>query len=147
MRLRKKQHRPGCHIDIAPLIDVVFLLIIFFMVVAQFTQAELEALELPSAEQADLPDATLQSRLVVNVHADGRIIIASRNQTLDSFRQFLRRELSQRSPEQISVLIRADRRTSWEAVRPLLTICAEHQIIRIRVAVVDAEPIETNARD
>ena len=51
MRLRKRKPEYGCEINIAPLIDVVFLLIIFFLTVSHITQLQVEPLSLPEAEE------------------------------------------------------------------------------------------------
>ena len=69
MRLRKKHHLQGVEINIAPLIDVVLLLIIFFMVIAQFTRLEVEALELPKAQHGDSPSDPLDRQIIVNMHS------------------------------------------------------------------------------
>ena len=68
------------HIEITPMIDVVFLLIIFFMTTAQFarmTRAEL-ALPIEPGEQERAPE---EAGLVINLTQAGEIIVS--DQTLD----------------------------------------------------------------
>jgi len=45
VRLHRAKREYGCQINIAPLIDVVFLLIIFFLTVSHITQVRVEALD------------------------------------------------------------------------------------------------------
>lgn len=137
MRLRKRIQLHSYQIGIAPLIDVVFLLIIFFMVVSQFTQIEIEALELPPAAQGERPSDPLDKQVILNVHQDGRIRIASLDYTVESFENLLRSKLQQIPSEDLSILIRADRQTPWRLVRPLLEACARNAISRVRVAVTE----------
>ncbi|MEO0662385.1 MAG: biopolymer transporter ExbD, partial [Planctomycetota bacterium] len=58
MNLAKHDAETDMDMDMTPMIDVVFLLIIFFMVITDLTQRDLEDLHLPLAEQAtpDKPD-------------------------------------------------------------------------------------------
>ena len=137
MRLRKKQHLPGTEINIAPLIDVVFLLIIFFMVISQFTQIEIEALELPEAGQGNRPTDLLDRQIIINVYQDGRIMIAGDRYTANSFEQLLKAKLVKYAAGDITVLIRADQQTPWNAVSEIMKGCARQSVTRVRVAVVD----------
>lgn len=135
MRLRKKHRLPGVGINIAPLIDVVLLLIIFFMVIAQFTRVEIEALELPEAQQGDSRGDPLDRQVVINLHKDGRIVIAGAQYSADGFGQLLQEKLTKYAASEITVLIRADRQTPWAKVRELMEVCAGRAITRVRVAV------------
>jgi len=137
MRLRKRIQLHSYEIGIAPLIDVVFLLIIFFMVVSQFTQIEIEALELPPATQGERPSDPLDKQIILNVHQDGRIRIASQDYSVDLFENLLRSKLQQFPGEDLSILIRADRQTPWRLVRPLMEACGRNAISQIRYAVTE----------
>ncbi|MBN1845518.1 MAG: biopolymer transporter ExbD [Sedimentisphaerales bacterium] len=139
MRLRKRPHLYGIDINIAPLIDVVFLLIIFFMVVSQFTQMEIEALELPQATQGDRPGQPLDRQVILNVFADGRLMIAGQPYDHQQLTWLLQRKTRRIPAGEISVLIRADRATPWRQVRELLQLCAAQSIQHVRVAVLDAD--------
>ncbi len=68
-------------INIAPLIDVVFLLLIFFMLTTSFLEEEAIVLQLPSASTKALP-AT--DRIVVTIDADGSIKLNDESLPLDS---------------------------------------------------------------
>ena len=54
MRLHRAKREYGCQINIAPLIDVVFLLIIFFLTVSHITQVRVEALSYGASRRFDL---------------------------------------------------------------------------------------------
>jgi len=136
MRLRKPQRPFGSEINIAPLIDVVFLLIIFFMTVTQFAHVELEdAIEPPEA-RPPADNSPLPGRLVVNVHADGRIVVLGQTRTQQQLDELLTDLLKGRQPGDVSVLVRGDRRLPWRTAASILSACSARGINRVRVATV-----------
>ena len=76
MNLSKHDPETEMEMDMTPMIDVVFLLIIFFMIITDMTQQDLEELVLPMAQFAreDKPDP-LKYRPIINIQYDGKIII------------------------------------------------------------------------
>ena len=122
--------------DMTPMIDVVFQLIIFFMLVNDMTQQDLAELKLPSAEEA-VKDELTQGRLTINILKDGVIEIKrSKLGTLDDpatqqfVRELLAREvkLGKLEPDGTSerpILIRADQQTEFKHIQKLMRICGE----------------------
>ncbi len=141
MRLHRPPRFQGARINIAPLIDVVFLLIIFSMTITQFKRAEFEKLELPRATQGrDLPDAAV--RLTVNVGHDGRIVMDGREWSPAGLDAMLAEHARRHGGASIDVLLRGDRRVDWHAVREVMSACGRQGIGRVRLAVADA-PADT----
>ncbi len=134
MRLRKAQRAYGYEINIAPLIDVVFLLIIFFMTVSQITRVEVTPLDLPEAKMNEPPQV---GRLVINVRQDGRISCEGRSYTVESLQAMLAVGAEHRKPGDVSVLIRGDRRLPWATAARILQACAASRIDRVHIAVVE----------
>lgn len=98
-------------VDITAMIDVVFLLIIFFMTTAQFAKLTRTDIDLPRerGEQQAAPD---ESGLVINIDERGEIVVASRTVSFDELEQIVRGELRkdpQRPASQLKLLLRADR--------------------------------------
>lgn len=139
MQLRKTIRKPGGEIEIAPLIDVVFLLIIFFMIVSQMVHAEIEEVNLPTAESGDPVDEAQPGRIIVNVRDGGELVIAGRVHTQETFAELLAEEVRMRRAENVSVLIRGDSKAPWEAVGRVMRACAQRGVSRVRVAVRDVE--------
>ena len=142
MRLHKRRRSYGCEINLAPLIDIVFLLIIFFMTVSQISRVQVETVNLPEAESGERSKPLLSGRLVVNVHKDGRISVLGRNRSLAAFRALLAEVVRGRNPDDIAVLVRGDRELPWDTAGAILKACAAQGIYRARVAVV--RPGEAN---
>ena len=98
-------------VDITAMIDVVFLLIIFFMTTAQVAQLTHTEIDLPleRGDQRTTPD---EAGLVINISASGEIIVASRVIGLAELEGIVRSEIRkdpQRPADQLKLLLRADR--------------------------------------
>ena len=137
MRLRKRKHEYGCEINIAPLIDVVFLLIIFFLTVSHITELQVEPLSLPEAEEGRKPEAEAPSRIIVNVRKDGRILALGKDHSIDSLQQLLINEKDRSGRDDVSVLLRGDRATSWTKISEIMHMCTGNGISQISVAVTE----------
>lgn len=134
MLLFKRVHKHGAGINIASLIDVFFLLIIFFMLISQVTPVETD-LELPEAETGRLGAETESKRVVFNVRGDGGLLMLGETVSMEDAHSLLSAEVSARGPENVEVLIRGDRSVDWRHVARVLDICTTNGIMRVRVAV------------
>ncbi len=137
MRLGKPTRGGNDEINMAPMIDIVFLLIIFFMCVSQFTQLHLEKLSLPPAKDADDPEAVEQGPYLINIHPDGRIFMTGRAYTPESLETALLADTEKKEIDEIPpAIIRGDRALHWGKAARVMRICAKSRIGRIRVAVI-----------
>lgn len=94
-------------INLTPMIDVVFLLLIFFLVATTFAREEVEMnLKLPPSRSGVAGKSG--HVLTVNVLADGRITVDGRDVSMEALRQRLQAE-ADRNKDQ-AVLIRSDAR-------------------------------------
>ena len=123
--------------NIAPMIDVVFLLIIFFMTVSTLTRVEGESVDLPEAEEMETQSELSLGRIIINVKPDGGIIVSGREETLASLSVLLGEEVEQRGADKVSVLIRGDRNADWEDVGRVMQTCATHGIDAVTVAAIE----------
>lgn len=118
--------------QIAPMIDVVFLLLIFFVTSQIYAQWESEiGINLPTAKTAQ-EQPRLPGEIILNVSRDGTVTVSG--QTLDDERlgTVLKRLVSV-YPGQ-PVLIRADRKTAYESVVRVLDICRRCDIWNVSFA-------------
>ncbi len=136
MRLRKTSRAPSAEINIAPLIDVVFLLIIFSMLVSQFVRVQAEELELPEATTGERPAEITPRQLVVNISADGSVVSNGRPRDQAALVQLLADHAASHADPQ--VLIRGDRASAWGVARDVMAACARRGMDKVRVAVTEA---------
>lgn len=107
-------------IDLTPMLDVVFLLLIFFLAATTFARDEVELdLRLPQASSGQAGKADTQ--LVINLLADGRIHVDGREVTLEALRQKLTAAAA-RNPEQ-KVLVRGDEKAQFGIGIEVLDAC------------------------
>lgn len=121
MLIKAPSVEAGAHIEITPMIDMVFLLLIFFLVATTFHQTEREMqIALPQASHA-APLSTLLRELVVNVDEEGRIVVSGRTIEPEELREMIEDAVAA-NPEQ-KVTVRGDRRTAYANVVRVLDAC------------------------
>lgn len=103
------RRKTGTTLNMTPLIDVVFLLLVFFMLTSHFIRDEVIDLDLPTAKSG----ATLEGELLQVVLDDhGRILLAGEEIALSGLESRLRHELMARSEKRVR--IRGDKVASLE---------------------------------
>ena len=131
-----RERNRSLHIEITPMIDVVFLLIIFFMTTAQFarmTRAEL-ALPIEPGEQERAPE---EAGLVINLTRAGEIIVSDQTLDLAELEQLVRQEIqlhSDRPARQLKLLIRADKNANSARLNEVVRLLQGMDIGHARLA-------------
>jgi biopolymer transport protein ExbD len=115
MRIRDHRSDDEPHIDLVPLIDVILVLIIFFVVTATFDARSVLKLELPRATGEANTDPA--KALIVLVNADGRYFVDDR-EVLRSDVESLKSTIAEvaGNDRDRPVMLRADARTPYQAV-------------------------------
>jgi biopolymer transport protein ExbD len=104
-----------------PLIDMVFLLLIFFLVASTFQQTERELkIALPAATSAGPITASLRE-IVVNIDAEGAIIVNGRTMDSTELAGLIEDGVAS-NPEQ-KVTVRGDKATAYENIVTVLDVC------------------------
>jgi len=135
----------GVEANMTPMIDVVFLLIIFFMLVSQIQRARLVELDLPEIRDAAASVPPRDSVLVINVIPNNRDA-AYRLGSLDfpddrAGREALVRQLirERERRDDTVVLVRADRTEPYERVHPVLEAVSEAGLTRVHLLTLTEE--------
>ncbi len=122
MAIQLKHGRVLAALSLTPLIDVVFLLLIFFLVASRLSQEDRQLdIALPSAANA-MPMTVMPQELVVNVDSQGRIFIDGIEIGLDQFEAMLKQRVVD-NPVGQSVVIRADRRVQFQTPINVMDVC------------------------
>jgi biopolymer transport protein ExbD len=108
--------------DLTPMIDVVLLLIIFFMMTSQFSRTEQASLNLP-AQRGDGSAAVSEHAVVLDLHPDGRVSVRGETQDIDSLMIRIGSDAKANGvpTEALDIVIRADRDAPASA---LSRVCA-----------------------
>ena len=160
MKKNKRDPETEMEMNMTPMIDVVFLLIIFFMVITDMTQQDLEDLQLPVAMNAipDKPDPK-EFRPIVNIKIDGSMWVKrkvyfdpEKPDEYQQIRDFLsdvanRMKKKDNLPDE-PLLIRADENTAFKEVQKLMEQCGYKgiQIWKIQLGAAEASDEEKKAR-
>ncbi len=108
-------------IELTPIIDMVFLLLIFFLVATTFHQTEREMqVALPQASFAG-PISTALREIIINVDAEGNIIVNGRTVDAEGLRLMIEDAVAV-NPQQ-KVTVRGDRTTAYANVVRALDVC------------------------
>ena len=122
-------------VDMTPMIDIVFQLLIFFLVTAQLSQYSRADLDLPQ-EAGEKTDAAAEAGLIINVLADGTFEIASAEVTIEEIRSLaidLARE-SEMKGDTARPLVRADRNAPTASLNKILSTLQKAGIPAVRIA-------------
>ena len=125
----KRQPLEPADVNITPLIDVVFLLLIFFMVSTTFPNQQI-SLNLPTASTAEPQRDPLLQVSVLSLFADGRILFNEQEQTS---LKALEAELAQQ-PALEALLIQAESTTEHQQLVSALDLARRLGVEKVRLA-------------
>ncbi len=118
MRFRRRLS-PEAKVDLIPMIDVVFQLVIFFMVTSTFMMTPGINLVLPASTTAE---PVIMSELVVTIVSGEEVYINRDRYSLSSFEQALA-EIAAASKDEIeSVIIEGDQKVTYELMINVLDL-------------------------
>lgn len=126
-------------LNLTPLIDVVFLLLIFFLVATQFSQDDQQLpIKLPSARNA-LPMTVVPEELVVNIGADGTYMVRGERVQPERLEAILAQSVAD-NPVQQTVILRGDRRAEFQSVVTVIDMCNRVKVPSYRITTSKDEP-------
>jgi len=109
-------------LSLTPLIDVVFLLLIFFLVTSEFEEDERRLdIILPTASTA-VPMTSKPREIIVDIGADGEMYLHGQATPMDELRRLMTIAVGD-NPTNQSVVIRADHRASFQPVVSVMDLC------------------------
>ena len=108
--------------DLTPMIDIVFLLIVFFMTVANMQVQQMVPIQMPIAESATVPDDRA-GRIIITLKPDGNLFVGPTLIALEELPAFIAQAKS--SIAQLKVYVRADAQVPFKQVREVFAASAE----------------------
>ena len=136
-------------INMTPMIDCTFLLLIFFMVVSEMAALDMENVSLPYADQARDHPPPADRMLTVNIRRDdaldGHVRIAGEKYDKEKLAELIRKEAIRSELEtdrgnarlrcyKLSVLIRCDRDAKYETVQWVFDACSRNGVYKTILA-------------
>jgi len=135
--LNREQEEFG--VALAPLIDVVFQLLVFFLVSTSFIKPEKSIdIVLPTAEEAQQAPRE-DSTVVVNVRETGVLVVEGR--VLTGYEELVARlESARKANPEVSVVIRGDKKSLHEHIVRVMNAALAVDIGEMSIAVFETEP-------
>jgi len=125
----------GGRLNLTPMIDVVFLLIIFFIVSNNMIQQDQAiAVDLPVAETGILPQEQQTKRLTITVSSQGTLFLGTEIVDLERLRRIMT-EARRDWGEEAEIQIRTDKNAHFGIIRPILRMAAESGILNVSFAI------------
>ena len=120
----KRRLSPKANVDLIPMIDVVFQLVVFFMVSSTFIMTPGISIDLPGAESSD---AVVMSRIVVTVAGEDELYINRDRYTFEEFRNAAAQldAAAQEADDQgvtRSVIVEGDRTVAYDTMVRVLDV-------------------------
>jgi biopolymer transport protein ExbD len=153
-RVTAEQMTEGLEMNMTPMIDIVFQLIIFLMLANDLSRKEIEDLELPVTLHASEDKGDKEKyRIIVNLlknEGDRPPTLKVKGMEMDlaAFQQFLRPEADRnREPDgpkasELYILVRADTHSRWQDVQWVMQACADPGIRVYKLQFATTKPPE-----
>jgi biopolymer transport protein ExbD len=117
---------------IAPMVDILLVVLVFFIVTWNFALSENELdVRVPSAAKANETQPYV-GQVVINIKADGTIIVNRQPKTLTELLELLKK-LSQLYPDQAAI-VRGDQGVEYKHIVEVLDICRQADIWNVAFA-------------
>lgn len=139
MNFRKERPQAELDINLTPLIDVVFLLLIFFMVSTTFQKESELKIRLPEASST--PTDEVEKRIEIQINERGLYFVNGR-ELVNSSQQTLLRALSDAAggSKDLPVVIKADKMTPHQSVVTAMDTAAQLGLLRLQIATSQKAP-------
>jgi biopolymer transport protein ExbD len=134
VKLSKRQHQTLPDPNMTPMIDVVFLLLIFFITVSQISETQREQLNLP---QQPTQEEQKQGTYTVNVNRQGDVIVSGSTVTVPELVLLLAHEIQSlgNDPSRMTILVRIDRDARSERPNEVFKALRRMRFNNVRLAV------------
>lgn len=138
MRAYKKRPWAAMAVNMTPLIDVVFLIIIFFIIMINFSEIHIRELSLPKADEATQSQVNKKLKMSIVVKSKD-VIFADRKEIRVTE---LPRLLSSGTipPSELTIELRADENIPYEVIRHVMKKLSAANISKIEFATLQEQP-------
>ncbi len=130
----KKRSESGVETPIASLIDVVFLLIIFFVVTASVEKDVVDGtIKLAQAKYAKEIEKKDPRTITINLHENGQMNIALQRISPSALERVLKATVA-KGGNSVPILVRSDAATKYAEVDKVIGIVGKAGLYRVRLA-------------
>ena len=124
--------------NLTPLIDIIFLLLVFFMLTSHFVKDEVINIDLPEAESGEAVENTEQLEVIIN--DQNSVMIHNQMVAIEQLEQFLSDELSTR--EEKIIQIRGDEAVDLGIAIAVLDAARKAGALGIDIVTIEEKPVQ-----
>lgn len=138
MNLRPDRRDERVDVNLTPLIDVVFLLLIFFMVSTTFDRHAKLKVDLPEASAKK--EQQIEDAVVLSIDVKGNYFINDRqvvNTTLETLKTALQKTVADK--KDVSLILRADAKTPHQSVVRAMDAASQLGLTRLSIATIESK--------
>ena len=135
MRINKRTRSSGTlEMNMTPMIDVVFLLMIYFMTTLNASSISKEPIDLPPLKGTQ---EQTETGLTINISDRGEIFVVGQELSIPQLIPLVSEEIAKTNndPSQVRVVVRADRRGTSRRVNEVVAALVKLEITRINIGV------------
>jgi biopolymer transport protein ExbD len=115
--------------QLAPMIDMTFLLLIFFMVTTKISKEQVKVdIKLPTAANATIP-SDLSNRDIISIDGEGVYYIGQRKSDKKELTAYLKERFKVTPP--LRLYVRADKNTPGKQIKELMRIASEAGAVNV----------------
>ena len=131
--MKFRNHKlPPAELQLAPMLDVVFQLLIFFLVAFEFQRSELDMkVQVPSAQEGADPKRA-RGEIIVNVRENGEVVVENQTMTQQQLREKLTAIAKQHENQPIR--LRVDAKCEYQTIVEVIDTCQKAGIWNISFA-------------
>lgn len=145
-----KLEEEKAEMDMSPMIDCVFLLLIFFIVVSTQAEVQVDPKVKPTIASSSKPQSEMIARIVVNAYYDDSNAIkytkedpdkAIEANQLGKYVEDEKKRLEKIRPgEEVTLHLRCDRALAWKDIQKVKVAAAAHGVIKVNFASYQQNP-------
>ncbi len=132
MRISRRQSVSGLAFNMTPLVDVVFLLIIFFIMTLNFSHMLIRKVDLPLADKAKPELERTPAELIITVQNDNSLFVGRKPVPLQRLGEFLQKRIL--DPTGTTVTLRGDENLPYQTLQLVMEQVALSGVSRIHFA-------------
>ena len=129
MRTYRKRKWSSLSVNMVPLINVIFLITIFIVMMINFSEVLIKRVNLPRADEAKEVNELLKAKIPIIVKSEKLIFLGRTRVSFDTLEQQLSRTV--RSPQTTTVQLRGDKDIPYEVVQKVMQTIAALGITRV----------------
>jgi len=134
MRLSKHKRKTLPEMNMTPMIDIVFLLIIFFMTISQVSEINKERLDLARQKGSE---EQRESSIIINVTQAGDVVVSGNTVSMKKLVMMIDDQLKrvENDPTRLKVVLRVDRRGTCETANQIVKRLRRFEMAKVNFAV------------